>query len=191
MINQAITNIATALNQFLRRQFDLAEDIAIPSNIVEQDGAVVPQTHNKILVYLVNVEQETSLAKHPGNVVTYEDRTERRYPPIHLNIYLMFSANFSGTTYVEALKFLSCVISFFQRKPVFNQNNTPDLDPRILKLTLEIENLNIKDLSSLWTILSGKYMPSILYKVRMITYDADDVADLIPTVTTPQPTVKP
>jgi hypothetical protein len=27
--------------------------------------------------------------------------------------------------------------------------------------------------------------------VRMITYDADDVADLIPTVTTPQPTVKP
>lgn len=191
MINQAITNIATALNQHLRRQFDLAEDIAITSNIVEQDGAVVPQTHNKILVYLVNVEQETMLAKQAGNVVTYADKTERRYPPVHLNLYLMFSANFSGTTYVEALKFLSCVISFFQRKPVFNQKNTPDLDQRILKLTLEIENLNMKDLSSLWTILSGKYMPSILYKVRMITYDADDVTDLIPTVTTPQPAVQP
>ena len=191
MLNQAITNIAASLNQFLRRQFDLAEDIAIPSNIVEQDGTVVPDTFNKILIYLVNIEQETVLAKHAGNAVTYEDNTERRYPPVHLNLYLMFAANFSGTTYVEALKFLSCVISFFQRKPVFNHNNTPDLDERILKLTLEIENLNMKDLSSLWTILSGKYMPSVLYRVRMITYDADDVTDMIPTVTTPQPSVRP
>lgn len=191
MINQAITSIAAALNQFLRRQFDLAEDIAIPSNVVEQDGTIVPGTDNKILIYLVNVEQENALAAQPGNVATYEGKTERRYPPVHVNLYLMFSANFSGRTYVEALKFLSCVISFFQRRPVLNQTNTPDLDQNILKLTLDIENLNMKDLSSLWTILSGKYMPSILYKVRMITYDADDVTDLIPTVTTPQPTVKP
>jgi len=37
--------------------------------------------------------------------------------------------------------------------------NTPDLDNRIDKLTMDIENLNIKDLSSMWTILSGKYLP--------------------------------
>ena len=77
----------------------------------------------------------------------------------------------------------------FQRNPVFDHQNTPDLDRRIYQLALDIENLNAKDLSSLWSILSGKYLPSILYKVRMLSFAADDIKAQIPVSKAPQPSV--
>ena len=87
--------------------------------------------------------------------------------------------------YSEALKFVSNTISFFQRRPVFDHQNTPELDSKIDKLVLDIENLDIKDLSTLWGVLSGKYLPSILYKVRMIAFDAGDVMARVPTLREP------
>ena len=87
----------------------------------------------------------------------------------------MVAGHFNGNNYPEALKFLSNTISFFQRHPVFDHNNTPELDSRIDKLVLDIENLNIKDLSTLWSAITGKYLPSIIYKVRMVAFDSEDV----------------
>jgi hypothetical protein len=191
MINQAISLLSSSLNQYLRRQFDMAEDVAVPSNIVEHDGAVVPHTNNKVLISLVNIEKETVPGSLWQSGSAVEGKSVSSYPPVHLNLYLMFTANFSGTNYAEALKFLSHVVGYFQSNPVFNHDNAPDLDHRIEKLTLDIENLNMKDLSSLWTIISGKYMPSILYKVRMITYDGQEISARIPKVTTPEPAVVP
>lgn len=189
MINSAVIHIGSSLNQFLKRKFDLAEDIAVISNIIEQDGSLVPDTNNKILICLVNIEKESASINHPQNISRDTSKTVSSYPPVHLNLYVMFAANFSGKNYGEALKFLSCTISYFQRNPVFNHYNSPDMDKKIAKLTLDIENLNIKDLSSLWSIIAGKYMPSILYKVRMITYDAKDIKARVPILKTPQTSV--
>lgn len=105
------------------------------------------------------------------------------YAPLFLNFYVMFAGNFSGNNYMESLKFISNTISFFQRHPVFDHDNTPDLDPRIDKLVLDIQNLTIADLGNLWGILSGRYLPSILYKVRLAAFDSDDVMTQVPTVT--------
>ena len=40
---------------------------------------------------------------------------------------------------------------------------------------LDMENLNIQDASNLWGMLSGKYLPSVLYKVRMVSFDGADI----------------
>ena len=175
MINSAIGHITRQLNQYLGRTFSLNEDIALISNIAEQDGTVAVNVNNKVAVFLVNVEKDETPGyfKEQGflggqeNIITH--------PPLHLNLFLMFSANFGGPNYPEALKFLSHTIGFFQKNPVFTHQNSPDLDPRIDKLILDIENLNIKDLSSLWSIISGKYQPSVLYRVRMLTLDRKSV----------------
>jgi hypothetical protein len=184
MIDSTIIHVASSLNQYLRRKFDLSEDIAVVSNIVDQDGSVIPDINNKIVIFLVNVEQETAPGLFSRIKSSSTANDAGSYPPVHLNMYLMFSANFSGNNYTEALKFLSCVISYFQRNPVFFHHNSPDLGKEVDKLIFDIENLNIKDLSSLWTIINGKYMPSILYKVRMITYDAKDLKAQPPPVDT-------
>lgn len=189
MINSAILHLTNYLNQYLKRTFDLNEDIVALSNIVEQDGTVATNVTNKLVVCLVNIEKDSTPVTLPKRGMMSSNKAVIGYPPVHLNLYLMFAAHFSANNYSEALKFLSHTISFFQRNPVFDHQNTPDLDSRIYQLALDIKNLNTKDLSSLWSILSGKYLPSILYKVRMLSFAADDIKAQIPVSKAPQPSV--
>jgi hypothetical protein len=185
MIYAAIGHITTQLNQHLKRSFDLNEDIVILSNIVEQDGTVAANVTNRIVASLINIEKDTTAGVRLTAATRSGQAAELTHPPVHTNLYLLFSGNFNGKNYSEALKFLSHTISYFQRNPLFTRNNSPGLDPRISRLALDIENLNIKDLSSLWTVLSGKYLPSVLYKIRMVTFHAEDVITRMPKLAEP------
>ena len=190
MIDSAISLITSQLNQYLRRTFDLTEDIVAVSNILEQDGTVPPHVDNKLVAFLVNIEKDQFPHGGPSNGKTVgADKNVVNYAPVCLHSYLMFAGNFSGNNYMESLKFISNTISFFQRRPFFDHDNAPDLDTRIDKLVLDIQNLTIADLGNLWGILSSRYLPSILYKVRLAAFDLDDVMIQVPTVTDSQPSV--
>ena len=108
-------------------------------------------------------------------------------PPIHFNLYLMFASYFSGSNYQEGLKFISQTIGFFQGQNVFTQQNSPGLDRGIEKLVMDIYNLDITELSNLWGVLSGKYLPSVLYKVRMVSVSANAVRGQTAVVSKPDP----
>jgi hypothetical protein len=182
MIDTSITVIADRLNQYLRNAFDLPEDVVVVSNILEQDGTVAPHIDNKIVAFLVNIEKDSSVGNRSGQRYTGAIRNPSGYPPLRLNLYLMFAASFGGKNYPESLKFISNTISFFQRSPVFDHQTTPELDRRVDKLVLDMENISFRDLSSLWGVLSGKYLPSVLYKVRMLTFDSSDIKGAIPSL---------
>ena len=182
MIYAAISHITGQLNQHLKQAFDLNEDIVMVANITEQDGTITVNANNKIVASLVNVEREMTPGCRPLAAPASDLPAAQSHPPIHTNLYLLFAGNFNGKNYGEALKFLSATISFFQRNPFFTSQNSPDLDHRIARIALEIENLNFKDLSSLWTVLSGKYLPSVLYKIRMITFDAREIVGRAPKI---------
>lgn len=185
MIHAAVSHIAGQLNQYLKRTFDLSEDIVVMSNIVEQDGTVASHLNNKVVLCIVNIEKDTTPIRQQYHNAG-ADRSAISTPPLYMNLYLMIIGHFSGNNYSEALKFISNAIGFFQRCPVFDHQNTPDLDQQVEKLVLEIENLNIQDLSNVWGILSGKYLPSVLYKVRMVSFDSGDVKGQAPAVREPQ-----
>jgi hypothetical protein len=171
------------------RTFGLNEDVVVVSNILEQDGSVATHVNNKIVVSLVNIEKDTVLSAQPNISASSGMRALVTSPPIHFNLYLMFASYFSGSNYQEGLKFISNTISYFQRQNVFNQQNSPGLDRNIDKLVLDVHNLNITDLSNLWGILSGKYLPSVLYKVRMVTIDGNAVVAQTPGIKKPDPTM--
>lgn len=191
MIDAAINIIASSTNQHLMRTYGLHEDVVVVSNILEQDGTVATHVDNKIVVSLVNIEKD-SLPLSQQNI---NAPTASRIPvtnlPIHFNLYLMFASYFSGGNYREGLKFLSNTISYFQGQSVFDHENSPEMDRSIEKLVLDIQNLSMDDLSNLWGILSGKYLPSVLYKVRMVSYDSTAVKGQTPEVSKPTPTVQP
>jgi len=177
MINTAIDHVCLRLNQHLMKVYGLSEDVVVVSNILEQDGTVATHVNNKIVVSLVNIEKDNipfrqQVASSAGSV-----RSLVTTPPLYFNLYLMVASYFSGNNYREGLKFIPTTLSYFQGHPVFDQQNSPGLDQGIDKLILEIENLDLTDLSNLWGILSGKYLPSVLYKVRMIGFDAEAVTD--------------
>ncbi|OIQ03471.1 MAG: DUF4255 domain-containing protein [Zetaproteobacteria bacterium CG06_land_8_20_14_3_00_59_53] len=173
MIYSALALIVNQLNDFLKRSFDLGEDVVVLSNLMEQDGTLAQNVGNKLVVSLINVEKETSTSRDnsKGGAISLASS----YPPLHLNLYVMVAANFSCANYAESLKFLSNAVAFFQRQPYFDHGVAPDMDRRISKLVLDVENLNVQDLSNLWGSLSGKYLPSVLYKVRMLSFDSGDI----------------
>jgi hypothetical protein len=43
-------------------------------------------------------------------------------PPVNVNLTVMFSALFSKSHYIEALRYISGVIYFFQNKPLFTDS---------------------------------------------------------------------
>ncbi len=195
MINAAISHLAAQLNQYFRTRYQQVEDLVVVSNLVELDGNVVAQANNKLVLMLVNIEKD-SLPHRSGN----HPSGERRGPdnrmhvysaPLHLNLYLMMAANFGGANYAEALKYISAAISFFQATPVFDAIKSPDLPRGIEKLILDIENLKIQDLNNLWSLLGGKYLPSVFYKVRMVTLDGTALIDQLTPVSAVDTAVAP
>lgn len=183
MIDSAINYLASQLNQYLRRRFDLSEDIVVVSNVLELDGSVAPHASNKMLVFLVGLEKDTVPYRKSANGMA-SDRSVLAHPPVFLNLHLMFAGSFAGSNYSEALKFVSNTVNFFQSLPVFDRENSPDLDEMIDKLTVEIVNLDVRDLSSLWGMLGGRYLPSVLYKVRMVSY-AEGIQGQVETLRSP------
>jgi hypothetical protein len=189
VIYAAINQIAVELNQYLKRAFERSEDTVVVSNLLEQDGTVASHIDNKVVLFVANIEKETVTSALPRARVVGAERSVVGSAPLHLNLYVMFAAYFSGNNYPEALKSISATIRFFQMNPVFDHQNTPDLDPRIDRLTLDVENLDIQELSNLWGILSTRYLPSVMYKVRLVTIDADAVRSEVHTITEPQPSL--
>ncbi len=186
MIDSAIAHVGAQLNQALRRSMEVNEDVVEVSHILEQDGTLVPHINNKLVLFLVNIERDGSVSSHPGRSgIPGAGTLAQGYPTVHLNLFIMVAAHFPGQNYREALKFISGAIQFFQGNPVFTHQNSPDLDRRIQRLTMEIENLGLQELSHLWGVLGGKYLPSILYKMRMISVDSGDLDRLIPRVSDP------
>lgn len=82
------------------------------------------------------------------------------------HLFILITANFND--YNTGLEFISGAIRFFQSKNVFTRQNTPDLDPAIEKLIAELYTLSFEQQNYLWSSLGAKYIPSVMYKVRMI-----------------------
>jgi hypothetical protein len=186
VIDAAMGHIANQLNQSLKRMFRVGEDLVIISHIHEQDGSVASHVANKLLMFLTNIETETLAYRSSEHAHVGAQRMAVNSAPVYLNLLVMFAANFSAGNYPEALKFISGTIGFFQRRPVLDHHNSPGLDSRIDRLALEIQNLSTADLSNLWGILGGKYMPSVLYRVRMITFDSTQMTAQVPTILEPR-----
>ena len=189
MISAAIGHLAFQLNQQFKNNFQLIEDVVVVSNLVELDGSVAPNANNKLVLTLANIEKDTLPFRANNLARGRDERLLQTSPPLFVNLYLMMSANFGAGNYTEALKYISQAIGFFQQRPVFDQHNSPGLDKRIDKLVLDIENLAIPDLNNLWSLMGGRYLPSMFYKVRMITVDANAVAGQLPVITDAQPAV--
>jgi len=179
MIDKAYAFLLEELNGYLNTRYPSTEPHAVLSALLNQDGTVPPAIENKLVLSLVNVEREAVL---PG--VGMQARNGgggyvQISPALTLNLYLLVTAHFGGN-YTEALKFLSGALAFFQGKPLFTPQNSPAFPKELEKLSLEMVSLDFQALNNLWSNLGGKYLPSVLYKVRMIGVQEGRIAALVP-----------
>jgi hypothetical protein len=184
MLHTVLQVLTNDLNQFLEQQLQPVETpLVVLSELMNLDGSSGPVSENKMICTLLNIEQERVNINAPSG-----SPTAPAYPPFNLNLYLLFSAYFAHRNYLEGLKTLSATLGFFQSKPLFTAQNTPDLPPGVSKIALEIVNIDLKELSNLWSTLGAKHLPSILFRARMISITSDTlVAELARISTLDQP----
>ena len=163
MIHHVLQVVTKDLNTFLKGRLGHTEDIVILSELLNQDGSIAITGENKIITTLLNIEQDRTYINTPTGKQALTN------PPINLNLLVLFSAYYTPTNYVEALKALSLAIGFFQGKQVFTPANTPGLGPGFSKITAELTNVDMKELSNFWTAVGAKHLPCVLYKLRMIS----------------------
>lgn len=133
---------------------------------------------NKVIVTLVNLQEEKTLKNRPHFKVNSLDRTEYKNPPVPVNIYVLFTA--TNKNYQNALIYLSRIVNFFQGKSVFTNQNTPVpiVTPGIegmdqFRMMMDMYSPSFEESNYLWGTLGGKQYPSVLYRIRKLDIDTD------------------
>lgn len=187
MIDNALKIIANEVNKYVLRKLDPDRDPSSTKRITTGNIARLQETESTGsrtesaavpgILTLVNIEEERTL-KASANFVRSNDKTAYRNPGIQLNLYCLFAVNHSS--YDTSLQYLSLIIQFFQFRNVIDHKNTPPdnglmLDEKIDKLIFDMVTMNAEQVNHLWAILGGKYLPSVLYKARMVTIEDDTI----------------
>ena len=123
-----------------------------------------------IIISLINIE-ENRISRNPENFVRQNGGIIMKNPAVHLYLTLLFTSVRRAGGYGLSLQDLQSVIGFFQQKYVFDHANTPALNANIEKLVLDMVSLNLQQLHEIWSVLGGRYFPSVAYRMRMVTID--------------------
>jgi hypothetical protein len=132
---------------------------------------------DNIVITLVNIEEESTLKNQPALKRPFVNNAIYENAPVYLNLYVLFTCNYSGNDYVLALKRLSYIIAFMQSKNVFSASssvsggaiNLDDNDLVNLKFTMELYTLTFEQINHLWGSLGGRQIPFVMYKLRLVS----------------------
>ncbi len=153
--------------------------IIILENIAlwESGSANASKVEDKVVITLLKLEEEVTLKNIP-NYKIKDNKTEYKNPPVHLNIYLLISANCD--TYDKSLRSISRVIQFFQGKKVFTSGNTIYNRTNValdvldyFKFIVELYTPGFEEMNHVWGTLGGRQLPSVIYRVQLVQIEQD------------------
>ena len=175
-------NLDDALNSLQTIPADDKLDAVVLGNIAFSDNTFSsrqPNLGNKIVITLLKIEEEPSLKNQPlhrRNPIN--GMMESNNPPIFLNLYLLITANTDD--YNKALTYISRVVGFFQYQRVFTEQNSKipvNTSITAYDFNLSLVSPSLEQLNHIWSILGGKQLPSVLYKMQLqrIEYISDNI----------------
>lgn len=176
MIHNVITSIAIKLDEFIKNKLSITDETVIVNSLVDIKGNLNQDIENKISIFLLHIEEEKLIK---NSTIKYSSGAT---PPVTVNLHVMFSAYFPNFNYVEALRYVSLVIEFFQVNNIFDHSNTLGLPVNANKIKAEIYNISIEDTSKLWGNIGANYVPSISYKFRQLVFDGNMISEDTPVI---------
>jgi hypothetical protein len=124
-----------------------------------------------VIISLINIE-ENRISSDQHNYIRKDGGIIIKNPAIHLYLTILITSVRRAGAYGMSLQDLQNVIGVFQKKFVFDHVNTPTLNANIEKLILDMVSLNLQQLHEIWSVLGGRYFPSVVYRIRMVTIDS-------------------
>jgi hypothetical protein len=152
-----------------------------PANVVIDNIGLLETTAGNtltenIVLTLVNIEEESALKNQPALKKPFIGSAQYQNPPVCLNLYVLFTCNYSGDHYPLALRRLSYIIQFVQSRNSFSISSSvtasmldlTQTDIADLKFTLELYTLTFEQINHLWGSLGGRQVPFAMYKLRLV-----------------------
>jgi len=188
MIQLIMNMLASQLSEYIRQMSsNVDEPPVVLGNIglAEGLGGTEGYMQGRIVLSLVNIMEEATL-KNSSTYKNLNDRYEVTNPPVFLNLFLLFTANFTtrgsvsnDTDYSRGLTRLSQLIEFFQSKSVFTFQNSPnpniiyDQELQNIKVNVELFSMTFEQINHLWGSLGGKQVPFVMYKAGIVPVKRD------------------
>lgn len=174
MINVVLNVLKDKLNEYFINVVDNVEG-NIVEFIVAKSNDPISFRDDKVTPFLINISEDRKF-RNPdqySGIIKDGIRTQMN-PEIRIELLVLFVSKFEN--YDQGLRFLSHVIKFFQANRIFNPLNTPQLsDENIEKLIVELISIPLEEQNQVWHSLSTSYLPSVLYKIRLLSY-LDDIS---------------
>ena len=164
MINTVLSTYAKQMEQYI------GSFIHQPEGLVEV-GTTATQGEEepcKIQIFLLNIERETATGIMSGKASASGRFSSVSAPPVYINLNVMIASVFSDKRYRESLSFLSLAITFVQSTPCFTTNDGT-------KYTVELIASSWQDASNIWALFGSKYYPSVVCKIRRLTFDSNEI----------------
>ena len=166
MIHNTLSFLAEQVNKYLDRGLSSASDIVEIGSLKQSDGS---PSFDKLGMTLVAIDRETTIPTGYDLKEVNASKVIKQKRPLCLNLKVLMSSNFESS-YEDALKYLSEVITFFHTNNVFTHENSPTLDKNIQKLIIEINPNDTDEMYHFWSMAGISYLPSIIYRVRMVAF---------------------
>lgn len=167
MINLIITTFARQMEQYLDSFFHQPEGLVEVRTI----GSQTEEEPCKLLMTLLSIERETAQGVSAANKVS-GSLMGISLPPISANLNVIIAAVFNDKRYRESLSILSTAITFLQANPVFVAGNGN-------RYTIEMMAPSLQDMSNIWAMFGGRSYPSVVCKIRRLTFDANELRQTV------------
>jgi hypothetical protein len=179
MIDAALGILRDRLNAFLSARFGVSEDLVALAPLSDAEGSPTAETRNRLAMFVTNIAED-GMPRSGGRGAGAAPQA------IHMDIYFMLAAGHDPEIYGEGLKLISAALLYFQANPLLTPQTAPDLPAGINQLSVEIANLRMEEVGQLWGNMGGRYVPSVMFKMRSVMIDALSVTQIVPLVVDPQ-----
>lgn len=184
VIDAALSLTARRLNGHLAGRFEAAEDLVVLAPLTDPEGKPSDITRNRLALFVTNITEDPMPRRGQTAGASMIGRVAEA-PPLHLDIYAMLAAAHDPNIYGEGLKMLSAALMFFQTYPVMTPQNTPDMPRELQQLSFEISNLRPEEMGQMWGNLGGRYVPSVMFKIRTVTLTTGAIKSIMPAIRKP------
>lgn len=170
MIDSALLLLRDELSNYLSTK-DAVTVVVDNIGLLETPDGITLK--DNIVITIVNIEEDRAMKNQPGFNRPDANKSVYGIPPVHLNLFVLFSCNYSGNSYAVALKRLSSVIAFMHSHPVFSGPshgvNVNNGESSSFRFTVSLHTLTLEQVSHLWGSLGGRQVPFVVYKLSGIS----------------------
>ncbi len=175
MIDQALTFLRDELASFILARTNSNNVEVKLTKLVNETGKYA-FGEETIALSVINLEEDRTFKSQLPEYSYVNGQHVKLEPELKFNVHLMVAANFN--VYAQAWKAISLVLAFFQSHSSFSSQEYPALSQTIEKITVELTSLTYEQQNQVWAYIGGKYLPSVLYRIRLVVIQDDSISGI-------------